>query len=274
LCKKEMQLPIVCFDLDGTLVDAEGNIHPNDIALLELAEPPVCFIPATGRSLGSVRRTFARNGLFMNSALPFPLVLQNGALLYAAGEKRLEYFPFDESIQDDLIQLALDSANMTFLFLAEDEIHLLWEHRFGLEAARRYDFATQPFTPQSRLQKFSKVMGISQSPEALEDFAVRANALPVHGAYSMAEIYEINPRHVNKGRGLKILLAELGWQDRPVFTAGDGENDEELLTQAFRSFVPMTAPVNIQNLASFQVDIKKTGLLEPMIFAATQISFS
>jgi len=39
-----MRLPILCFDLDGTLLDADACIHPNDIKLLTAFQPSALFI--------------------------------------------------------------------------------------------------------------------------------------------------------------------------------------------------------------------------------------
>jgi len=39
-----MRLPILCFDLDGTLLDADACIHPNDIKLLTAEKPSSLFI--------------------------------------------------------------------------------------------------------------------------------------------------------------------------------------------------------------------------------------
>ena len=86
-----MTVPIFCFDVDGTLVDEQGVIHPADVALLGAEPPAALFIPCTGRPLEGLRRTFAQFGLFVSSNIPLPLVLQNGALIYLPGEVQLAY---------------------------------------------------------------------------------------------------------------------------------------------------------------------------------------
>ena len=42
--------PIFCFDVDGTLVDEQGVIHPADVALLGAEPPAALFIPCTGHA--------------------------------------------------------------------------------------------------------------------------------------------------------------------------------------------------------------------------------
>ena len=87
-----MRLPILCFDLDGTLLDVDACIHLNDIKLLTAFQPSALFIACTGQPLSSVRRTFTRNGLFNDQKIPFPLVLQNGSLIFGSDEEFLAYY--------------------------------------------------------------------------------------------------------------------------------------------------------------------------------------
>jgi hydroxymethylpyrimidine pyrophosphatase-like HAD family hydrolase len=155
---------IACFDLDGTLFNKQGQIHPRDREIL--ADPPgeVLLVPATGRPLTSVKRTFARNGLYAQQPLPFPLVLQNGAALYLPGEILVAHFPFDAEIQSRLIQEVRGFPEVTFLFMDQREVYILYPHPFGLEAIERWDFPSQPFEHASREAAFSKLMCLSTQP--------------------------------------------------------------------------------------------------------------
>jgi HAD superfamily hydrolase (TIGR01484 family) len=260
-----MSQPILCFDLDGTLVDAAGRIHPNDVKLLAAERPPALFIPCTGRPLDSVRRTFAQNGLFSAVNVPFPLVLQNGSLILGEREARLAYLPFDDTLQKELIDCAGEFPQLTFLFLSEQETHRLGAHPFGLAAARKFEFTPSPFGADSQETAFSKVMCISQSALALAAVARRVEALPVEADYSMPTIFEITPKAVNKGLGVKRLLRLLQRDGDPFWAAGDGENDLALFSFAARSFAPRTAPEAIRQIVSHVVDVPRKGLLAPML---------
>ena len=66
-----MSFSVLCFDLDGTLVNDQGEIHPNDLMLLDHPNSAVLLIPATGRPLESVRRTFRKAGLFKEKKILF-----------------------------------------------------------------------------------------------------------------------------------------------------------------------------------------------------------
>src|SRR5512138_2108879 len=102
-----MSLPIVCFDMDGTLLDEQMRIHPRDIALLTREDAPALFVPSTGRPLISVRHAFAKNGMYESRRIPLHLVLQNGAVRMSPGEVTVGYDPFDARVQDELLAMAM-----------------------------------------------------------------------------------------------------------------------------------------------------------------------
>jgi HAD superfamily hydrolase (TIGR01484 family) len=263
-----MARPVVCFDLDGTLIDPAASpgssIHPEDILMLAQDDPPALFIPATGRSRGSVRRTFAENGLFEGQQIPLPLVLQNGALLYLPGEVEAAYFPFSWPVQEGLIRLAADFPQITFLLLSKELIHLLNPNSFGLEAVQKYEFAVQDFDPSSQVA-YSKVMCISNHPEALASVAQAGQRLPVEGAYSMPSIFEFNPRGVSKASGVIMLLEKMGLAGSLYFAAGDGDNDRVLLESARLAFAPSSSSPEIRQLADYVLDGSQGGLLGQML---------
>lgn len=256
--------PLICFDMDGTLVDGEGRIHPRDIEILA-GDGEFVFVPATGRPLHAVKRTFARNGLFVKDSLPFPLILQNGSLLYRANEGFQAYFPFDADTQEQLLRVCLSFPEVTFLLLDSAWIHVLWPHHFALEAAASYDFVLREFDEISAGCNFSKVMCMSEDAGALREVAQVVSGAVVEAAYSMATILEFTPPGVNKGSGLAHLKEALGLGDVPVYAAGDGENDLALFEQARAAFAPSHSPPEIQARAGQVIDVKKDGLLGEMV---------
>lgn len=255
----------LCFDLDGTLVNDQGFIHPQDVMLLDHPPSEVLFIPATGRPLESVRRTLRKAGLFKETKIPFPLVLQNGSLLYRPDEVQASYKPFDIQTQKTLIALAKGRPETTFLFLGMKEIHLLWPSRFGLASVEKYEFEVVPFTDQSVDCPFSKVMCISNVVRDLSPLAQVAKWMPVDTAFSTPTIFEITPQGINKGSGLLELLCVLGQENIPLYVAGDGENDLPMMQMARVSFAPMNALPDVIKQAHVKLDVDQEGLLRPMM---------
>ncbi len=259
---------IICFDLDGTLVNERGEIHARDIKLLNKPDLPVQIIAATGRSLESVRSTFHKNGLFLDRAIPFPLILLNGALTCRADEVISSYIPFKSDVQKQLITLAGEHKQISYLFLAADEVNILWPNPFGMASADKYEFKLSPYDFEKGQSRFCKVMCLSEQPETLAQIATAVKGLPVSTAYSMSTIFEISPPGVNKGSSLLALLKEMQLQDVPLYSAGDGENDLELLKLARLSFAPQKALPVVKQAADQVIDIAQGGLLAPLLDAA------
>ena len=260
-----MPLSILCFDLDGTLVNDQGEIHPDDVVLLDHPDADVLFIPATGRPLKAVKRTFRKAGLFKEKKIPFPLVLQNGSLMYLPDENPLSYEPFDMETQKKLIRLAKDRPETTFLFLGMEEIHLLWPSQFGLLSVEKYEFEVIPFIDRSINCSFSKVMCISNVARDLSALAQFVKWMPVDTALSTPTIFEVTPQGINKGSGLLKLLRALGWENLPLYVAGDGENDLPMMQMARVSFAPTNALPDVVKQSHFRIDVGQRGLLRPMM---------
>jgi HAD superfamily hydrolase (TIGR01484 family) len=264
--------PLLCFDVDGTLLDERDRIHPRDASILagigRGEDFPAWLIPATGRSLISVKRTFARLGLYAGLPLPLPLVLQNGAALYLPGEQLVSYTTFNPGVQDAILVICQRHPQVTFLLHSRDAIHMLWPHPYGIEAAQRYDFDVTPFDPETPAPPYSKMMCLSRTPADLAAVSRDAQALAIEQAYSMASILEFSPAGMNKGEGLARLRAVLGSEDAPVLAAGDGGNDLALFEQASLRFTPATSPPAVQARGDRVIDVGAEGLLRPMLRAA------
>lgn len=230
--------------------------------------PGVCFIPATGRSLGGFKRTFAQFGIYPDRVLPFPLVMQNGAMLYNPGEVLAAHFPFEPGLQKTLISLAEEFPHVCSLFTEGDEIHMLGSNPFGLEAARKYHYTTRPFTLESRSRAFSKLMFLSPDHDTLMAIASAGQRLLLQGVLSIETIYEFLPSGVTKASGIKKMLCALDMKDALVYAAGDGENDLEMLQMADVAFAPATCPAVVQAEADHIIDVHREGLLRPMLRTA------
>ncbi len=260
-----MDLPIICFDMDGTLLDERGRIHPNDAALLASPEPRAFFIPSTGRPANSVHCAFARNGLYADQALPFYMVLQNGAVLMAPEEQLLSYDAFEPGVQKDLLDLAMGFPQIMFLYLSATDIHVLWPGAYGLGLSASFDFTLRPLSEAKEGTRFCKLMCISDSPAALDAMAAAVAAWPVESAFSMPPLLEITAKNANKGNGIAALLQKAGLAGQPVYAAGDGENDLSLFRIAAASFAPSAAPEAVKSAADHVIDVSREGLLAPIL---------
>lgn len=255
---------IICFDLDGTLVRSDRSIHADDILTLSEATDYL-FVPASGRTLSSVKRLLARNGLFENQPIPFPLVLQNGAVVYTGGESLLTQITFSEEIRDQFIKILESYSQVNHLFITLDEIHSLFPNDFSLGMIEQLDFSTLPFVESSKNQNFTKVNCISTDNSALNAILEQVREIGAEAAFSMDGVLEINPVNVNKADGIKTLISHLGWDDAILYAVGDGENDLPMLEMADYSFAPLNSTETIKSKVNWLIDPQRAGILKPLI---------
>ena len=262
-----MDQPVICFDIDGTLVNERGEIHPRDVAILAQPNPPALFVPCTGRLRPALHNLFTRQGICPDGSLPFPLVLQNGAALYGPGEALVRFHSFSELIQHFVLDLVMGTPEVTFLVFSEDQVYIQWPTEFAYGLARRFDLDTRPFDLNEPI-RFSKVMAFCEDPEYLAVVAKQVDRADIEQSFSLATVLEMTPAGVHKGRGLRELLQLLGRWGYPLLAAGDGGNDISMFDLADRTFAPQTAPASMQALAGKVIDVNETGLLEPMLAEA------
>ena len=258
--------PVVCLDFDGTLVDDGGRIHPADVEILA-SERSVRFVPATGRPLHSVRRAFGRHGLFAYSPIPFPLVLENGAAVYAQDETLVSQRSFEPDLRDALVRLALSSSGASFLLYSLDEVRTLRSTETLEAQVRRFDLDARPFDPDGA-RPLSKVAVTARDPETLRAFEAETAGLPLERTYSLPDVLELTPTGVHKGLGLTTLLDHGGRAAAAaaeVVVAGDGENDLALFDLATLSVAPASSPPAIRARADRVLDVRKEGLLAPIL---------
>jgi len=254
---------VICFDFDGTLVDGEGRIHPRDVEILG-SETPVTLVPATGRPLHAVRHVLRWHGLFADRPIPFPLILENGAAVYEAGERLRAQHPFAPDVQGAFIEAMLASPRVTFLLFSLDEVRILWPSEAGWKMVRRFALSTRPFSLKEEDAPLTKVVSIAETPGPLRAFAAETADLALERAYSLPTVLEFTRVGVDKGRGLAALLGERRVGTRLV-VAGDGENDLPLFVLSDLSFAPEDSPAAIKARADHVVDVSENGLLAPIL---------
>jgi HAD superfamily hydrolase (TIGR01484 family) len=197
--------------------------------------------------------------------IPLPLVLQNGAALYASGEILQAKHSFPLDIQAALIERMLSHPQVTFWLYSLSEVHVLWPTPVMETMAQRFDLNTQPFTPASRDRQFTKVVCIAETIEPIQTFAAEMAELELEQSYSLPTVMEINRVGINKGTGLATLLDALKLTGAKIIAAGDGENDLPLFDVASLSFVPDSSPPAICARADQLINLRESGLLAPIL---------
>jgi hypothetical protein len=259
-----MTKPIVALDLDGTLLSMGDLMHLKDKKIL-LECKDVDFVLASGRQHFGIRKSMLANDLFLDTPIPFPMVLINGGALYLPSEKLWQVHPFSEQVQEDLIQTLNPHFDIPFVWQSLDKIYLMHPNPFAVDLMKAIGVDPLNMTELDPGDPFYKIIcwsdeniHLATAQEALRDF-------PVVSYISTGMSVEFNPLGVDKGEGLIRLLEHLGEDKTEIYSVGDNENDLPMFSYAKKSFVPSTAPLEIQRQADMILDPGPRGLLEPLL---------
>jgi HAD superfamily hydrolase (TIGR01484 family) len=259
------QKPIFCFDFDGTLLNENEQIHSEDLHYLK---EEIDFIPvaATGRTLDSVKRVLAKNGLFKNQKIPFPMILMNGSAVFGFNQEIVKYTPFKPLIQSQVMEQLTIETEVAFLLMGLEKNYLFSPTSFGISACKRYDFDFEEIGfIDSVVIPISKVMCYSENPDALAAMKDRYAHFEVEGAFSMPTIFELTPPGINKGKGYQLLMDGLHLDPILTVAVGDGGNDLPLLAQVELTFAPDHAPEEVKNRAQFHIHRESNGIFAPIL---------
>jgi Cof subfamily protein (haloacid dehalogenase superfamily) len=222
-------------DLDGTLLNSEGTIHPrNRAALASLQEHGVRVMIVTGRSAMSAAPILA------SLDLDLPAVIFNGAAVWCHRKGRL----LEERVLSNLVVArAMDfgarTGDLTLVQARDrklanhpvDEVEASALHGLdGVELVDRKDLAVEyiiRITFLTRRHADSAIYSeeVSAHLDArlyLTDFPL--SALSVHRDSPM-QVVDVHPPCRGKAEALRILLEEHGIEPEQVVAVGDATND-------------------------------------------------
>lgn len=256
-------MKIICFDLDGTILNRNEEIHPEDQKLLKTCSEMV-FIITTGRALPSIRGVFQHNHLFTEVKIPFPIVAQNGAVLYQSNEKIIDWHTFEKHTQIELINTIRNFPDITFYLFDSRQIYVMHKNPTGSYYAEMWYMPLKPYF-HNKNYSFTKIMGLSKNIQNLRDAESSVSKLPLEVSYSLEFLLEITPMGIDKGNGLNKLLKELKISNPEIYVAGDGGNDLPIFRNAFRTYCPNSSSPTVLNRADVIINREKSGILSPML---------
>ena len=236
-----MKYRLIAFDLDGTLLDGEKNISPENMAALNAAaEQGMLIVPATGRIYAGLPEPL--------KALPFLrwCITVNGAYVYDAWEDRSVY---REDIPLELTLRVIDYMEENHLF------YDCYKDNWGYMDRRFYDQAVEFMpdkgildllirlrTPVESLRSYvqnsgSGVQKLQMYFADMEERARQLRLLPtlfpeLSVTSSVRNNIELNLAAANKGTALEALCRHLGVKMEETVAFGDGTNDLTMLRAA------------------------------------------
>jgi len=264
-----MTISLLALDLDGTLLDARGQISErNRVAIDNARELGVHVALVTGRRFRDSRPVALELGLDV------PLISHNGALTkHAATLQTVSVLPLPLAAALDALRVG--RATGADALLSDDYEGLgvlVYDHiRGGNSAANRY------LTWARRIHGDEEGAHAVQHVDSLEDYLDHD---PIHLAFSggceeMDQLEEIlkaelgstvkilstkyleqdftlidivNPA-ASKGAGVAAAAAELGVSREEIMAVGDNYNDLEMLLFAGTGVVMANAPLSLREIA-------------------------
>ena len=239
-----MRRLLLAFDLDGTLLDDDKNIPPeNLLALQAAADRDYVLVPATGRMVPGIPAQVR--------ALPFCryFIVSNGAGVYDAAEDRLLYradIPAELAVRccrhmDSLPVIydcyQGDSGYMTRSMYENCEEFFPFEpHMYQMVKLLRRPveelkvFLLQKGEPLQKMQMFFRPRDLALRRRELERFPELFPELAA--STSVSNNIEINSARAGKGKAMLALAERLGIPREDTVGFGDGTNDCELLEMA------------------------------------------
>jgi HAD superfamily hydrolase (TIGR01484 family) len=229
-------------DLDGTLLDEQSSVHPENRAAIRAAvDRGVVVLVATGRS------TISAHPVLEHLGLDTPAVVFNGAGLYDPRERKmLEERVLSNRTLARAIDLGRRRDWMTVLMGADSKLAL--EPRNELEASGLALMTGVRYVPRDRLSMefvirvtyFSREYPRSEAfgdeverdigqPIYLTHFPL--SVLPSHRA-SPLQVVDVHPPCSGKAEALRVLAERYGIPASRVVAIGDATNDIPMLEAA------------------------------------------
>ena len=239
-----MNIRLIAFDLDGTLLDDRKNLPPENLdALQAAAAAGVMLVPATGRILKGLPDGFVNPGLFRY------FIFANGAEIYDLQEERC------------LHRAGIEPALAAEVCRYMDALPVLYDcyrDGMGYMTAWMYEQAPDYFGPEPEILKLVKslrrpvpelkedILRVNRPleklqmyfrPENMDERERQLKALPerfpaLKASSSLKNNIEINSVSAGKGRALRRLCELLALRPKESAAFGDGLNDIEMLEAA------------------------------------------
>ena len=273
-----MNVRLITFDLDGTLLDDDKHLPPENLAALQAAHAQGIFlVPATGRILKALPEELLAPGLFRY------FIFANGALVYDLQE------------QQALYRARIEPELAVRLCMYMDTLPVLYDcYRgdCGYMTQWMYDRAPEFFETEPHILKLVKslrrpVPELKQKiledrlpleklqmffrPEHMDERARQLELVPqlfpeLIASSSLRNNIEINSARAGKGNALRSLCEKLDLDASESVAFGDGLNDADMLRAAGRGCAMQNAVPAVKEAADVIVETNNEAGVGKEIF--------
>ena len=273
-----MNVRLIAFDLDGTLLDDDKHLPAENLAALQAAHAQGIFlVPATGRILKALPEELLAPGLFRY------FIFANGALVYDLQEQQALYRARIEPELAVRLCTYMDTLPVLYDCYRGDCGYMT---QWMYERAPEF-FETEPHIlklikslrrpvpelkqkiledrlPLEKLQMFFR-------PEHMDERARQLELVPqlfpeLIASSSLRNNIEINSARAGKGNALRALCEKLDLDTSESVAFGDGLNDADMLRAAGRGCAMQNAVPAVKEAADVIVETNNEAGVGKEIF--------
>lgn len=265
---------LIALDMDGTLLNEDGNISPkNREAIMSAQNQGHIVIIATGRSFMDAERQLRL------AELECPVVSLNGAVVTLSDRKIAASKPLKKEDIIPTLRWMNDIPDLYYEVYTEDNVYVELNKRVRLEkiyeqgeeevpeelgwllkAMIGQQFQQAAVTYVENMEDvwskeenvIYKTLAFSLNRELLKEASTRFAAIPgLIITASHVNNIEINHEEANKGNGVAMLAAHYGIPLEDVAVMGDSYNDQPMFEMAgYRIAMANAAPI-LKEMAEF-----------------------
>ena len=252
-------MELIVFDLDGTLLDSNGEISQfTRDTLAALSHRGIAYTVATGRTLHASRDLLSGHGFSL------PDVFKNGLMIWDPATEEIlhqNYLAVDEV--EHVLTAIMHEGLAAFIFTLDGQKkHAVYHTPLQSEIERKLSvhFSGREqleVHPAAQLPPYVEITNISALgvPESVERVRRFIDDEPFLVAYSGQawdgdewQWIDIHHCDASKGGAVDILRTQL--EVSRVICFGDSDNDLSMFEQADESYAPDNAAEHIRNAAT------------------------
>lgn len=244
-----MNIKLIAFDLDGTLLNAEHQLSKKTIeAVNKVREKGVKVLIATGRMYCSAAPYADQLGIIE------PLISYNGALVVdPLNEKQLFHEPIPFEIAKKITE-KIEKNDYHLQLYIDDKLYVSQTNEY---TDRYIDISGIKADAVGNLLNFldtepTKMLIIEEDEDRLveiKNFLIENFSEQIELSSSYYSFVEITKKDISKAVPLKNIAADLGIKQEEIMAFGDGLNDLKMIEWAGRGVAMQNAHPELQEHA-------------------------
>ncbi len=244
-----MDIKMIVFDLDGTLLDIDHQLQQKTIEAVEMIrDMGIRTLVATGRMYCSAKPHTDRLGIID------PIITYNGALVVdPKTQQEIFHEPIPFKIAEKITKMVVKNDYHLQLYI-DDKLFVSEENKF---TDRYEDISGIKANAVGRLDEFleeepTKMLIIEEDEDKqveINNFLIENFADQIELSSSYPSFIEITKKDMSKAVPVQKLAAEFGIKQEEVMAFGDGLNDLKMIEWVGQGIAMQNAHPELQEHA-------------------------